>query len=83
MKAPGTSYRYPTKLISRITSLSSGIAKSDFPPTTQAVEVHEILKKRLTTYQSQLNKLLNKDLPAFNNLLKEKNIQNVIVVKTP
>jgi len=73
--------RWPSKLISEIAVLVGDIGKSDFPPTTQQVEVHEMFKKQLATYQSQLNELLKQDLLAFNNLLKEKNIANIIVIE--
>jgi len=83
-KTPGAdSWRWETMLYGRITHLASelestwGGVGSDFPPNTQMVEVHELFKKRLATYQGQLNELLNKDIPAFNNMLKEKNIGNI------
>jgi len=40
-----------------------------------------MLKAQLVTYQDQFNALLGKDLADFNNMLKDKNIQNIIVVK--
>ena len=82
ISSPGVdSYRWPAMLYNKMASLASDVAGTDFPPTTQALEVYEILKAQLLAYQDQLNTLLSKDLSAFNNLLREKNIQNVIVVK--
>ena len=75
--------RLPVKLYAKLGRLAGYVGQGDFPPTTQQVEVHEILKKQLATYQNQFNELLSKDIVAFNNLLREKNIQNIIVVKTP
>jgi len=75
--------RWPSKLISELWFLAGSVGSSDFPPTTQQVEVHEMFKKQLATYQSQLNEMLDKDLPAFNSQLKEKNIPNIIIVKMP
>jgi len=60
-----------------------GAFGADFPPTTQSIEVYEGLKKELATAQSELKELLDKDIPAFNTMLKDKNILNIIVVRTP
>ena len=70
--------RWPAKLVSKITYLAGGVASSDFPPTTQQREVHALLKERIRTYQRQFGELLSRDLAAFNNMLKERKIQNVI-----
>jgi hypothetical protein len=75
------SLRWPNKYYSRILRVASQISKSDFPPTKSQVEAHERFTKRLESYQSQLNELLDKDFPAFNNLLREKNIPNIILVE--
>ncbi len=71
--------RWPDKLHTKLSKLARYIGQSDFPPTTQQVEVHEMFKKKLATHKGQLKELLNKDIPAFNNMLKEKNIPNIIV----
>ena len=74
--------RWPNKLIWKVLTLVRKVSRSDFPPTTQQVEVHEMLKERITTYQKQLNELINKDLAAFNTLLKEMNIPSIIFMKS-
>ena len=60
-----------------------GYGYDDYPPTTQQVEVHEVLKQRLTTYRARLDELLDQDLPAFNTLLKENDLANIIVFESP
>jgi len=70
--------RWRERFYTRYCHLASSIGQSDFPPTTQQVEVHEVFKKRLASYQDRFNELLNKDLPDFNNLLEENNIPNII-----
>jgi len=70
--------RWPTRFHAKLSSLAGNVGGTDFPPTTQQIEVHEMYKEQLATYKNQLSELLNRDLPAFNNLLKEKNIPNVI-----
>jgi hypothetical protein len=70
--------RWPTRFHAKLSSLAGSVGSTDFPPTTQQIEVHEMYKEQLANYKNQLSELLNKDLPDFNNLLKEKNIPNII-----
>ena len=77
------SFRYPNKLYCQLSVLAGNVAGNvDFPPHQQQIEVHELLKKRMVAYQGELNELLNKDVLAFNNLLQENDIGNIIT-KTP
>jgi hypothetical protein len=62
-------------------SLASGIAQTDFALTTQQKEAHEELSSQLPSYIDEYNELIGKDLNDFNNLLRESNIANIIVVK--
>lgn len=78
----GDGLHWRDKFYVKLGSLASGIGNSDFPPTTQQVEVHQKLQKELATCQNRFSEQLNKDLPAFNNMLKEKNITNIIA-RTP
>jgi len=74
------SFRYPQKLYCKLSMLAGDVSSSvDFAPNKQQREVHAVLKKRLVKQQTRYNKLLKKDLPAFNNLLKEKNITHIII----
>jgi len=68
------SYRGPSQLISKLFYLVRSVSSADFPPTTQQMERHEAFKSQINTYQSQLNELLKKDLPAYNIHLREKNL---------
>jgi hypothetical protein len=76
------SFRTPHMLYERFCGLLGKIGSSDFPPTDQEVELHGVLKGRLADYQKQLDELLQKDLPAFNNTLKGKKLA-VISTKEP
>jgi len=71
--------RWPVKLYAKLSNLAGEVGSTDFPPTTQQIEVHEMFKEQLATYQVQFEELLDKELLAFNNLLKEKNIPHIIV----
>ena len=79
MTGSGDSLRWPDKFYSKLRFLASSISQSDFPPTNQQLEVHEMFTKQLAEYSSRYNELITKDLVAFNALLKEKNIPNIIV----
>ena len=72
-------YREPSKLLTKLLSFVGSVSSADFPPTTQQIERHEAFKSQLETHRNQFNELLKKDLPAFNDLLKEKNIPSITV----
>ena len=71
-------FRAARKIYAKLCQLSERVRSTDHPPTIQEVEVHKVLKKRVATRQAQLNELLNKDMPAFNQMLKENNIPSII-----
>jgi hypothetical protein len=80
-QTPGADFwRWKTVLYGRFLEFSSSLTATwgagghDFPPTTQHVEVHELLKTRLADYQAQLTQLIATDLPAFNSQLRGKNL---------
>jgi hypothetical protein len=75
--------RFPIKLYGKLGALASDVGNTDFPPTTQEVEVYSMFQKQLAICKSQFVELLNKDLPALNRQLKENNIPCIIAVKMP
>jgi len=75
--------RYLPMLMQKISYLASAVAESsDFPPTTQQSEVQQELKKDGDESQQEMQQVVAKDVAAFNSMLRDKNIPN-IVVKTP
>jgi hypothetical protein len=70
--------RFPPELVSKIGYLAGGVEGSDFQPTTQQVAVHDELKEQAATYQQRLKLLLQQDVAAFNALLRQLNVPNVI-----
>jgi len=72
--------RWPSQLVSKLAYLASGLAGDDFPPTDQEKEVHALLKQRLAASQARLEEIRSKDLAAFNALLKERNVPNVVAL---
>jgi hypothetical protein len=70
--------RWPPKLLSKINYLANGLSGSDFPPTSQQRAVQAMLKEQMTALRQRRDEVLNKNLVAFNKLLRDLNIQNVI-----
>ena len=75
--------RFSPKLISKISYLASGVESSDYQPTTQQVAVHDELKEQAGVQQQHLKLLLEKELADFNNLLRQRNVPNVISNNLP
>jgi len=74
------SFRYPQKLYFKLSVLAGDVANSvDFAPNQQQKEVHALLKEHMMVQKRQFDRLLETELPAFNSLLKEKNIARIIV----
>ena len=74
----GDDLRWPDKFYAKLRFLANDIGKSDFAPTAQQIEVHEMLKKQLAGFVSRWNELIDKDVRAFNEMLREKGIRNII-----
>lgn len=70
--------RFASKLLSKLNYLASGMGGSDFKPTNQHGEVQQILGDELRGHLARLDVLLSRDVEAFNQLLRGRNIPNVI-----
>jgi photosystem II stability/assembly factor-like uncharacterized protein len=70
--------RWTAMLVDKIIYLAGQVGDSDFPPTTQQSEVHELLKQQLAKAQEDWKQIETKDLAAFNAMLREKNVPNII-----
>jgi len=71
--------RFASKLLSKLNYLATGLAGNDFTPTGQQEEVQQILAGQLRGHIAQLDALLAKDLKAFNEMLRTRNIPNIVV----
>jgi len=70
--------RWPPKLLAKLNYLANGLASGDFGPTKQQREVHVLLKNQLAGLQNRFAAVLKGDLAAFNKLLTENNIKELI-----
>ena len=75
--------RFAAKLISKLGYLANGMSASDHKPTDQHAEVRQLLNTELRTHLTTLDGLIAKELAAFNDLLKQRNVPNVVVRPRP
>jgi photosystem II stability/assembly factor-like uncharacterized protein len=73
--------RGPTMLYSKLMNLNMGVQTGDFPPTRQQMDVYELLSKKLANYRMMYEHLINKEVPVFNRMLREKNFLNIIFLE--
>jgi len=74
--------RWPAQLVEKLSYLAEGVSLGDFPPTKEQVEVQQKLSGEIRGLRDRLHQTVSKDVAAFNDLLKERNVPNVIV-RTP
>jgi hypothetical protein len=70
--------RYASKLISKLNYLGNGLASSDFKPTNQHLDVQKSLEDQLRRVLGDIDGLLSQELGGFNDMLRKKNIQNIM-----
>ncbi len=70
--------RWRRLLYSKLGYLARGIGQSDDPPTSQQLELFELLRRELEAHQERFMELRDGDVAAFNELLREKGVPNVI-----
>jgi photosystem II stability/assembly factor-like uncharacterized protein len=74
----GDGLRWPDKFYVKLRFLANDIGKSDFPPTCQQLEVHEMFTKQLAEYKGRFHDLVTQDVSAFNSLLQENGILHIL-----
>ncbi len=74
----GDGVRWPPQLVSKLAYLAEAVASVDFAPTAQQRDVHTLLKQQLAGCGAQLDELVRRDVRAFNNILKERQIGTII-----
>jgi photosystem II stability/assembly factor-like uncharacterized protein len=72
--------RYLPMLLQKISYLADQVGGSaDFAPTTQQTGVQQELKQQTDASLQEMQQAVSKDVAAFNAMLREKNISNIIV----
>ena len=70
--------RYPAKVVGKLRHLANGVSSADFRPTDQHGEVHILLRDILMSAREDLSALLERDLAAFNQLLRDRGLNPLI-----
>jgi hypothetical protein len=70
--------RFGARLISRFGYLASGMSNADFRPTDQHLEVQKLLAERLRARLGDFDAIAAGDLAAFNQMLRSRNIPNIV-----
>jgi len=71
--------RYLPMLLQKISYLADEVGSSaDFPPTTQQSAVQQELKQQGEESLREMEQVVSKDVAAFNAMLREKSIPNII-----
>jgi hypothetical protein len=70
--------RWPVMLAGQLTYLAGTIAGSDDPPTTQAREAYRYLDERVRTTRGEYERVMSRDVAAFNTMLRGRNLPHVI-----
>ena len=73
--------RWPAQVIEKLQYLGGTTEIADFAPADQYKEVHQVLQQRLQESKNKFNQLIEKDLPAFHELLKKNNFNGSIITK--
>jgi hypothetical protein len=70
--------RWPTRLLQKLGHLAGQIQQSDFPPTTQQLEVHRQFTDQLRGLRGRFDELLANDVASFNALLKQRGLPTLV-----
>ena len=72
---------YPIRLNNKLAALAGSVGSADAAPTEQAYAVYDELKAQIDAELQTLERVLAEDVPAFNRLVREKEIPAVRVPK--
>ena len=70
--------RYAARIAEKLRHLSNGVGSADFRPTDQHGEVKVLLHDSLLDARSRLDALLQDELAAFNQLLRDRGLNPLI-----
>ena len=79
IKSSQDALNYPIKLNNKLAALTGVVASGDGKPTKQSYDVFETLSAQLETQLVKYREIFQKDLPAFNQTVKEQEIPAVIL----
>jgi hypothetical protein len=71
--------RMPSQLLEKLSHLADTLQLGDFAPTDQQLEVQKLLTDQVAAATRDLNAVVEKDVAAFNDMLRRRNIGAVFV----
>ena len=72
---------FPIRLNNKLAALAGTVGGADAAPTEQAYAVFDELKAKIDAELETLERVLAEDVPAFNRLVREREIPAVLVPK--
>ncbi|MEO6131585.1 MAG: glycosyl hydrolase, partial [Saprospiraceae bacterium] len=72
---------FPVRLTNKIAYLNNILGNGDYPPTEQAYAVKEELEIEINVQLTSFEKVKNKMIPAFNQMVRDKGIDAIILKK--
>ena len=70
--------RFGSRLQGKLNYLANGLMSGDFRPTEQQLEVQRDLEGRLRAHQQSLDGLINRDVGAYNDLLRRRSLPGIV-----
>jgi photosystem II stability/assembly factor-like uncharacterized protein len=71
--------RWPMQVAEKLVYLAGSAAGSDHAPAAQHREVQQLLRDRVRQIKVQFDQVMSRDLEAYKTLLRQRNIQHVII----
>ena len=71
--------RMPSQLLEKLAHLADTLQLADFAPTDQQFAVQKLLTDQVAAATRDLNAVVEKDVAAFNDMLRRRNIGTVVV----
>ncbi|NRB63134.1 MAG: glycosyl hydrolase [Saprospiraceae bacterium] len=72
---------FPIQLTNKLAHLNSLVGRGNYPPTKQSYEVKENISQRIDEQLEQFDTIQENDLPAFNQMVKQKSIDVISLKK--
>jgi len=72
---------YPIKLTNKLAAVGSLTGRGDFPPTEQSRQVKQELSQKIDEELAKFNQLMDNDIPAFNQMVREKSVDAIVLDK--
>ena len=72
---------FPIRLNNKLAALTGVAGSGAWRPTAQAEAVRVELTQQIDAQLEKLDKLMSNDLPDFNNLVKQKSVDAIIIKK--